>query len=153
MVQVTVWSMLQLVFHLYSIKPTCIENNLVKSFIWMYLHQFQYLCFTEFPPFPGLWLVEQCPHICRQMADSIGYGWMMDGPLLVRWTFLFMLYWIPTISQSLIGWAVSMHLQTNCGLDLWQIWSANSSWASPGLINFWSCSTEFPLFPSLWLVE
>ena len=23
----------------------------------------------------------------------------------------------------------------------------------PGLINFWSCSFEFPLFPSLWLVE
>ena len=31
---------------------------------------------------------------------------------------------------------------TNCWLDWAQIWWANSLWASPFLINFWSCSTD-----------
>ena len=39
---------------------------------------------------------------------------------------LVMLQWIPTVSWSLIGLAVSMRLQTNHWLDWAQIWWANS---------------------------
>ena len=35
--------MLQLVSHIYSIKPTCYQNNPAKSLLKMHLHQFQYL--------------------------------------------------------------------------------------------------------------
>ena len=49
---VTVWSVLQLVSHIYSIKPTCCQNNPAKSLLWTHLHQFQYLLFWK-------WLVLQ----------------------------------------------------------------------------------------------
>ena len=29
--------------HIYIIKPTCCQNNPAESFLWMHLHQFQYL--------------------------------------------------------------------------------------------------------------
>ena len=71
-----------------------------------------------------------------------------------------MLHWISAVSWPMIGQAISVHLRPNHWLDWAQIWWTNSLWASPGLINFWSCSTEFwscstefPLFPDLWLVE
>ena len=43
-------------------------------------------------------------------------------------------------------------LQTNCWLDKAQISQANLLWAFSSLIDFWSCSTEFRLFPGLWLI-
>ena len=39
----TVWPALQLVSHIYSIKPACCQNNPAKYLLWMRLHQFQYL--------------------------------------------------------------------------------------------------------------
>ena len=60
---------------------------------------------------------------------------------------------IPAVFWPLIGGAVYVHLPTKRWSDYAQTLWANSLWASPGLINFWSCSTEFPLFPAgLWLV-
>ena len=48
---------------------------------------------------------------------------------------------------------VLMHFQINCSGNWPQALWIHSLWDSPGLINFWSCSTEFPLFPGLWLVK
>ena len=45
------------------------------------------------------------------------------------------------------------HLQTSYSSDLVQIWRINSSWDSPGLIDFWLYSTNFHPFPGLWLVK
>ena len=39
-----VWSVLQLVSHIYTIKPASCQNNPAKSLLWMRLHHFQYLC-------------------------------------------------------------------------------------------------------------
>ena len=66
----------------------------------------------------------------------------------------------PSVLQSMwffvhppITLGVSAHLQPNYWLDWTQIWWANSLWDSPGLINWWWCSAEFPVFPGLWLVQ
>ena len=42
-----------------------------------------------------------------------------------------------------------MHLQTNSWWDLAHIRRANTFWSAPGLMSFWSYSTEFPPFPGL----
>ena len=57
-----------------------------------------------------------------------------------------MLHGIAVVSWPLIGQAVPAHLQTNRWSDFAQIWWVNTLLASPGLINFWSCSTEFLTF-------
>ena len=55
--------------HIYSIKPTCSQNNLAKSLLWIHLHQFQYLLFLNLlfaPALPELlWLPTawRCPYI------------------------------------------------------------------------------------------
>ena len=41
----TMWSVSQTC----SIKPTCCQNDLAKSHLWMHLHQFQYLLPVKFP--------------------------------------------------------------------------------------------------------
>ena len=40
----TVWSVLQLLSHIYSMQSTCCQNNPAKSLLWMRLRHFQYLC-------------------------------------------------------------------------------------------------------------
>ena len=57
------------------------------------------------------------------------------------------------VSWPLIGQAVSSHLQTNCWPDCTQIWQMNPLWDSPGLINLWSHSNEFPFLGRWSLVE
>ena len=37
----TVWSLLQLVSHIYGVKPTFCQNNPAQYLLWMHLHQFQ----------------------------------------------------------------------------------------------------------------
>ena len=49
--------------------------------------------------------------------------------------------------------AVSMHLQTNYWWNLAHVQRPNTFWSAPGLINFWSYSTEFRPFPGLWFIE
>ena len=50
---------------------------------------------------------------------------------------------IPLVQQLIF-----VHLWTDNRLDSSQI-----RWASPDLINLWSCFTEFPVFRGVWLVE
>ena len=42
---------------------------------------------------------------------------------------------------------VVVHFLTSCLGHWYQTWWVHSLWYSPGLINFWSGSAEFPLFP------
>ena len=110
---------------------------------------------TEFPPFLDLLLVEQFPFIFRQTADLIELR--LDeqtywGPSPAWLTFghapLNFHCFLP-----LNGQAVSGNFQIHHWSDWDQIWWTNLLWACPGLINFWPCSTQFPLFPGLWLVK
>ena len=39
------------VSHIYIIKPTCCKNNPAESFLWMHLHQFQYLLHIKLSQF------------------------------------------------------------------------------------------------------
>ena len=64
-----------------------------------------------------------------------------NGP----WLTLFILHWIPAVLCPLIGWSISLQLQTNYWLDWAQIWWVNWLLVSPGLINFWSCFAESQL--------
>ena len=48
---------------------------------------------------------------------------------------------------------VATHFRTNRPRDWYQTWWIHSLWYSSDLINFWSCSNEFPLFPGFRLVE
>ena len=50
-------------------------------------------------------------------------------------------------------WRNFVYLEKNCWSELAQIWCANPLWESPGLINFWTCSTIFPPFPGIGLGE
>ena len=45
---------------------------------------------------------------------------------------------------------ISMHLPEKHWLDWIQIWWANSLQASPGLIDFWSCSAESKFLIPIW---
>ena len=106
------------------------------------------------PSIPSIFWSLICLCICRQSADQIElkfggptlYGPAQPVQLLVR------LHWIPVVSWLLIGWSVSLFLETKCWTNCAQMWWAYSLWASPGLINFWSWSTEFLPFPGFWLV-
>ena len=63
---------------------------------------------------------------------------------LIEVKLVFALYRFATVSWALIGWAVFVHLQPNCGSDSTQIWRNYALSASSGLASFWSCSTKFP---------
>ena len=90
------------------------------------------------------------PHICRQTSDWIE---LKLGRLPYFRSSLINFGHAPTVSWPLIGWRVSMHLQTNCSLDSAQIWWVNSLCASPSLTKFLLHSAEIPVFPGLWVVE
>ena len=79
-------------------------------------------------------------------------GKLTMGPSLYD-LFLVMLHGIPTISQPLIYWAISLHLQTNCWSDLDEIRWAKSLRVSRSLINLWLCSVELFLFPGFCLAK
>ena len=55
-------------------------------------------------------------------------------------------FWIPAISEPLIGWEVDMHLQANCWSDWVQMWLASSLHASPIMFG------DAPLNPCCFLV-
>ena len=110
---------------------------------------------TEFSLFPDLWLNEQFPHICWQTADQIRlkFGELMHyGPPQTWLTFGH----TPLNFRSFLAsdWSSSFRAFPDkplIGLG-WNL----VSWCIMGLprpINFWSCSTEFSMFPGLWLVE
>ena len=67
----------------------------------------------------------------QQSWGNIGMG--LSAPLSVR--------------SCVTLFVVSLHFQTNSSWDWYQTLWIHSFWYSPNLINFWSCSTEFLLFP------
>ena len=81
-------------------------------------------------------------------SHSLLFPPFLDKPLIGLLTNLVCSSEFVLLSWSLIDWAVSLHLQTNWWSDKIDIWWANALWASPDVIHFWSCSTDFFfLFP------
>ena len=114
--------------------------------------------FFEFPPFPSLWFVEQFPPIYRSIADQFAlifngiahYGsphaWLTFGHDPLNFCRLLASDWLSSFrafaDNYLIGF--SSNLVGRLTMDLsWPHW----------LFILWSCSTEFPPFHVLWLVE
>ena len=93
----------------------------------------------------------------NQLQASVGLIKFGHAPLntcgFLAYDLLAISVYLRSFSRLLTGWSVSAHLHTNCWFDSIQSWWANSSLVSPGQSNLWSCATEFPLFPELWLVE
>ena len=89
----TVLSVLQLVSHIYSIKPNSCWNNPAKSFLWMHLHQFQYLLkhishahITEAEP---IWLFKK----------NVNYKYLMECRILIRFYKSYVV-WVNHIRQE-----------------------------------------------------
>ena len=109
--------------------------------------------FAEFLSFSDIWFIEQFPRICRYTADRIEIRF--SGSFIMGLPNLWLNLGSRNFSYSrpLIGRVLSVHLQKNYWSDWVQSWWTNSLRASPVLINFWSCSTEFLPFHGLWLTE
>ena len=62
------------VSYIYINKPTCCQNNPAESFLWMHLHQFQYLscCITHSLPWHSQGFLRwfYCPGIARAFSDG-----------------------------------------------------------------------------------
>ena len=67
----TMWSLLQLVFHIYNIKPTCSQNNPAKSLLWVRLHQFQYLAVAQPNSMNWHQLCSTCTWHCGSWHDIL----------------------------------------------------------------------------------
>ena len=100
---------------------------------------------TDFLPFPGLWLAQQFPYICRQSTDRIGvkfggpthYGlpqaWLTFGHTPLN----FCCFLASDFSICFCTFA------DNSWSDWAEVWWAKSLWAYLSLINFCSWSTAF----------
>ena len=101
----------------------------------------------EFLSYPGLWLIEQFPPICRQLDHRIElkfggrthYAAPQPGCLLVT------LHWIPAVWLPLIGGAISAHFPDKLLRGL----ISNLLEHSYGTHKV--RSAEFLPFPGLWL--
>ena len=101
--------------------------------------------------FPGFWLVEQFPHICRQPADWIelqfaGWthqDWLTFGHIVLNSHCFLTSDW----SSNPLTFAEKPLIRLSTDLV------ASSLYDSPGLSNLWSHTAEFQPFSSLWLVK
>ena len=92
------------VSHVYIIKPACCQDNPTESFLWMHLHQFQYLFdgnfwfwwSTELPPVPGFWLVGQFPRMSRFIRR----------------------HWCYECTQNTMAWVKFECLKRCCNIDI-----------------------------------
>ena len=112
-------------------------------------------CFDEFPPFLGLWLLEQFLCISRQTADWIELkfgGWILYGTPQAWLTFGHVLlnfhsFLVCDLLMNCCSFTHKILIELSSNL----VEEKHFGIPRPGVINFPSCSFQFLLFHGLWL--
>ena len=80
---------------------------------------------TEFPPFCGLWLVEQFPRICRQTVDWIGLKF--GGPLYHGLPPVWLTFGHAPLNPNSAYLPLWLHLQLGTCIDWWLVSDSTAS--------------------------